>query len=682
MIGQTISHYIILEKLGEGGMGVVYKARDTRLDRIVALKFLPPHLTQSEEDKQRFIREAKAAAALNHPNICTVYSVEEYEEQQFISMEYVDGISLREEIEQPPQDKQGLSADTALSFAIQIAEALSEAHEKGIVHRDIKPENIMLDSKNRVRVMDFGLAKFKDAINITKDGSTVGTIAYMSPEQIQGDITDHRSDIFSFGIVLFEMLTGQTPFRGEHEAAMMYSIVHEDPVTVTTLNPQISQELAQIIYKAIDKDPENRFQSMEDVIRKFRLLEKAVQKTTSDLLSDKTPIKNPAVIRNKSARNVAIVAFLGLLVAGAVYVTIMDRSPDDFHGVPNRVAVVVFENQTGDPGLDPVGRMAADWLIQGLARTDIVDVVPSEISLTAYREDRPLQFNIDLISAETQANIIIAGSYYKQGDLLTISPRLFDVQRNRLLRTLDPIEGNIELPMEAVGLLQQRIMGALATDFDNRLERFAGMTVQPPSYRAYEAYLRGHAFFMNQRNFREAIYHYTVAFKTDPMFAAPMFWKAVAHLNLGEWSISDSLTNYIEDQLINNLIPSDRVMAGWLRATLDGNRRGAYEAARQAALIAPGSEYHYQWGYEALRMNRPREAINAFQTLDPESHIMQGWFPYWNRLCTAYHLLKDFEDELQCARGCSNAVSKYSINSAASNQIKCSFGETTMPLRS
>jgi eukaryotic-like serine/threonine-protein kinase len=198
MIGKSISHYEILEKLGQGGMGIVYKAHDTKLDRIVALKFLPSDIIASDADKQRFIREAKAAAALNHPNICTIYSVEEHNGHQFISMEYVDGVNLRQQSAGRGQTSElrgqtseaeergtlNLKHENAIYYAIQIAEALSEAHEKGIVHRDIKPDNIMVDSKNRIKVMDFGLAKFKGSINLTKSGGTIGTIQYMSPEQI------------------------------------------------------------------------------------------------------------------------------------------------------------------------------------------------------------------------------------------------------------------------------------------------------------------------------------------------------------------------------------------------------------------------------------------------------------------------------------------------------------------
>ena len=219
MIGKSISHYKILEKLGEGGMGVVYKARDTKLDRTVALKFLPQELTRDKVSKERFIQEAKAAAALNHNNICTIYEINEADDLLFIAMEYVDGLSLREKIEAGP-----IEFDEAIDLAIQVAAGLCEAHEKEIIHRDIKSANIMITKKGQAKIMDFGLAKFAGQAKFTTTGTTVGTLSYMSPEQLQGEKVDARSDIFSFGVVLYEMLTGRLPFEGEYEAAIMYAI--------------------------------------------------------------------------------------------------------------------------------------------------------------------------------------------------------------------------------------------------------------------------------------------------------------------------------------------------------------------------------------------------------------------------------------------------------------------------
>ena len=269
MIGQTVSHYKILEKLGEGGMGVVYKALDTELDRIVALKFLPHRITKDESEQTRFLQEAKAASALNHSNICAIHSFGEHEGQRFIDMEFVDGETLRRRIEEGR-----LRSGEAIDFAVQIGEALQEAHSKGIIHRDVKSDNIMVTTKNQIKVMDFGLAKLKGSLKLTKTTSTVGTLAYMAPEQIEHETVDARSDLFSMGVVLYEMLTGHLPFRGEHEAAMMYSIINEEPEPIQHYLPDVPSELVHIVNRALDKDPEDRYQSAHDMVIDLRRLKK------------------------------------------------------------------------------------------------------------------------------------------------------------------------------------------------------------------------------------------------------------------------------------------------------------------------------------------------------------------------------------------------------------------------
>jgi serine/threonine protein kinase/WD40 repeat protein len=274
MIGKTILQYEILEKLGEGGMGVVYKAQDTKLDRLVALKFLPHHMTGSEQEKARLLQEAKSASALNHPNVCTIFDIKEEGDQQFIVMEYVDGTTLREKVTMGAGGVPNLSVKDVMSYAIQIGEALQDAHAKGIVHRDIKAENIMVNARNQIKVMDFGLAKLKGSLKLTRTSSTVGTLAYMAPEQIQGGEVDARSDIFSFGVVLFEMLTGRTPFRGEHEGAMVYSIVNEDPEPVEKYRPEVSPELVHVLNTALEKDPEDRYQTVSEMVRDLRRAQK------------------------------------------------------------------------------------------------------------------------------------------------------------------------------------------------------------------------------------------------------------------------------------------------------------------------------------------------------------------------------------------------------------------------
>ena len=263
MVGKTILHYDIIVKLGQGGMGVVYKAEDTKLKRPVAIKLLPHNIATDKTQTERFKIEAQAAAALNHPNIATIHAIEEKDNALFIVMEYIDGEELKDIL------LRVLNPREVADYALQIAKGLQAAHDKNIIHRDIKSSNIMVTKSGQIKIMDFGLAKIGDGANLTKDHSTVGTIAYMSPEQIQGQSVDKRADIFSFGVVLFEMLTGRLPFRGEYEPAMMYSIVNEEPTEVKSLRPDCPDYLADVICKCLQKNADDRFGSMQDIIQTF-----------------------------------------------------------------------------------------------------------------------------------------------------------------------------------------------------------------------------------------------------------------------------------------------------------------------------------------------------------------------------------------------------------------------------
>ncbi len=258
MIGQTISHYKILEKLGEGGMGVVYKAEDTKLDRHVALKFLPHHLTSNEDAKKRFVHEAKAASALDHPNICNVHEIDETTKGHlFIAMAYYEGESLRDRLERGT-----LEVQEALDIVLQAAAGLARAHEKDIVHRDITPANILITTEEVIKIVDFGLAKLKGRTKVTKSGTTVGTVAYMSPEQARGEEVDARSDIFSLGVVLYEVLTGQRPFPGAYEAEVVYGIINKQPLPVAHHRTDLPNALQKILDLALAKDREKRYQSI------------------------------------------------------------------------------------------------------------------------------------------------------------------------------------------------------------------------------------------------------------------------------------------------------------------------------------------------------------------------------------------------------------------------------------
>jgi serine/threonine protein kinase len=270
MIGKTISHYKILEKLGEGGMGAVYKAEDTKLKRIVALKFLPANALSGAGDKERFFREAQAAAALNHPNIATIHEIDEVDGHLFIAMEFIEGQSLQEKIKAGP-----LKIEAAIKFTTQIADGLQAAHEKDVTHRDIKSANIMVTDKGQVKIMDFGLAKLGNRSMLTKEGMTLGTAAYMSPEQARGEAVDQRTDIWSLGVVLYEMITGQLPFKGEYEQSMMYSILNEEPQPLTALRTGVPIAMDGILAKALAKDRETRYQHVDELPADLKAIELA-----------------------------------------------------------------------------------------------------------------------------------------------------------------------------------------------------------------------------------------------------------------------------------------------------------------------------------------------------------------------------------------------------------------------
>ncbi|MFA6456059.1 MAG: protein kinase, partial [Bacteroidota bacterium] len=274
MIGTTVLQYEIVSQLGEGGMGVVYKAKDTKLDRFVALKFLTKNVGSSDADRQRFMQEAKAAATLNHPNICTIYDVAEHEGQLFIAMEFIDGETLRDR-------KNNLSFKQSIEIGIQVAEALAAAHEKGIIHRDIKPENVMVRKDGLVQIMDFGLAKLQGVTRLTREGNTVGTMGYMSPEQVQGFNVDHRTDIFSFGVLLYELFSGQSPFKGVHETAIIYEIVNVDPEPITIVKPDLPPDLDAIVLECLAKEADERYQSAKEIVKDLRKLKRESSRQTA-----------------------------------------------------------------------------------------------------------------------------------------------------------------------------------------------------------------------------------------------------------------------------------------------------------------------------------------------------------------------------------------------------------------
>ncbi len=336
MIGKTISHYKILEELGKGGMGVVYKAQDTKLDRTVALKFLPPDLTADPDAKQRFIHEARAASALDHPNICTIYEINEADDQLFIAMAYIEGQTLKDKIKAGP-----LGADEAAGIVLQVAEGLQEAHEHGIIHRDIKPANIMITPKGRAKIMDFGLAKSGGVPDLTQEGTTLGTVAYMSPEQTRGDEVDHRTDIWSLGVMFYEMATGRRPFRGDYEQAVVYSILNEDPEPPGDAHDEEAMGIDSILERCLKKAPAERYPAATDLIADLRAFS-----TGTTPFSSRTGL---GAFETRAGRRGAWWTWIGVVaVLGAAAAIILPRVLSTTRDEPvaerKMLAVLPFEN--------------------------------------------------------------------------------------------------------------------------------------------------------------------------------------------------------------------------------------------------------------------------------------------------------------------------------------------------
>ncbi len=509
VIGQTISQYKILEKLGEGGMGVVYKAQDMKLDRVVALKFLPHHLVATEAEQARFLQEARAASALNHPNVCTIYDIKEEDGRQFIVMEYVDGATIKRKL-----PLSGLQE--ALAYALQIGEALHEAHEKGIVHRDIKCDNIMVNSKNQVKVMDFGLAKLKGSMKLTKTSSTVGTLAYMAPEQLQGGEVNARSDIFSYGVVLFEMLTGHIPFRGEHEAALMYSIVNEEPESALKYRQDLSPELDRIIRRALEKDPADRYQHVDDMVSELRRLRKEttrvlkpeeMHRSESRHVSDALPAGRPGPL------------LLRWILVGAIIVLAASAAWFLFYRTPDQriisVAVLPFQNKSSDADTEYLSDGLTESLIYRLSQLPGLKVSPtSSVMRYKSKETDPIQAGKDLgVSA------VMSGRIVQRGDMLAISVELVDVRNNNLLwgeqyerKLAELLSTQREIATEIAQKLQVRLSGEGATGLTKHYTE---------NNDAYQLYLKGRYHFAKrtEAEILRAIECYRQAIALDPKFA-------------------------------------------------------------------------------------------------------------------------------------------------------------------
>jgi len=647
--GTNISHYQILEKLGEGGMGVVYKARDNNLDRNVALKFLPPGSTPKEKDKLRFRQEARAAAQLNHPNICGIHAINEYEGQLFIEMEYVEGKTLRQVMEEAGS----LSLKKVRKYALGIAEALSAAHREKIIHRDIKPENIMVDKNGGIKVMDFGLAKLKGVPHYTKSGSTVGTVTYMSPEQMQSKEIDARSDIFSFGVVLYEMLSGIHPFQAEYEQALMFKILNEDPEPLSTIRDDIPADLEHIVVRCLNKDRENRYGSANDIRLELQGKEKEpLQKKAPSVSSRKSSPLIPGV-KLLSRQNVTWLVSAGLLILllGYLWYYPSTLGLDSTESIPDEKHIVVLPFKNHSP--QDISQSISDGIMEILtSKITQMETYKGALSVVPSTEVRADSIeSVKEAGARYRVNLAVTGSLQHVGNELLLTINLIDVKNMRQIRSevLEMDWANHNDLMDNVILGLTRMLDLSMEN--NTMRTLASTGTQSSS--VYQLYIEGTGYlsrFQNEESIDKAIDAFREITSRDTNYVrahaalAEAYWRKYELTRSSEWSKMALETGQEAIDRMEETVPE-----AYTTMAMIYNGMGRNEEALKILDSLEGPE---SMSYQALaeRAEANKQLGNAEQAEEFYKKAIQRKNRYWsayNNLGKFYYDQGRYEDALE-----------------------------------
>ncbi len=603
-------------------MGEVYLAEDTKLKRRVALKFLPGCISQDSDEKTRFLREARAAAALEHQNITTVHGIEEVENDIFIVMSYILGITLKEKIK-----KGSLPIVEAIEIAIQIAQGLKSAHEHGIVHRDIKSSNIIITHQGHAKITDFGLAKFKGDRTLTKAGEHLGTAAYMSPEQVRGEPADQQSDIFSFGIVLYEMVTGQLPFSGEDEHAVMFSIVYDTPTLLNHLEQKLPEGLEYIITKALEKDKERRYQSIDELMADLQTFMESMKSDFAVTPRERASKNKKRLTTKKNTRRKknylygGITSLLILLIASFYFLNKQKTQID-------ALAVLPFVNVGGDSQLEYFADGITESLINKLAAINDLKVI-SRTSVMRYKQTDK---SVKEMGQELNVNAVVEGSAQLFEQNVRITARLIEVTTGRLIWA-----GSYDRDLRDILTLQSEVAREIVREIE--------ITVTPEedvllarkdsvSSDAYQNYLKGRFCWEKHtdKGLKESVKYFKNAIENDPGYAAAYAGLADAYLALGILGI-DTLppqkfmpkarANALKALELDEYLAEAHASLGFIELLYDWNWIGAKKEFKRALELNPNSSRTFLW-YSILltTSGRHQEAITAAtraQELDPLS---------------------------------------------------------------